>query len=61
MKVYWWQAGLHFEPESELDSVALTVLAKSLNLVDVDEQIVTGPIVGNLGHEKPVLHMDERS
>jgi hypothetical protein len=54
MKVFWWQAGLHFEPESEEDSSALSVLAMSLNLVQVTEQINTSPIAADLGNENPV-------
>jgi hypothetical protein len=26
MKIFWWQAGLHFEPENEQDSNALMLL-----------------------------------
>jgi hypothetical protein len=50
MKVYWWQAGLHFEPENESDSTALLVLSESLKLVQQTEQVDTGPISGDLGN-----------
>ena len=54
MKVYWWQAGLHFEPENERDSGALAVLAESLKLGQIAEEINAGPVSGDLGNEKPI-------
>jgi len=60
MKVFWWQAGLHFEPESEEDSIALSVLAKSLHLTDVDKGLVGGPIgSANLSDDKSVVGVNE--
>jgi hypothetical protein len=62
MKVYWWQAGLHFEPESESDSTALTVLSKSLKLIQIDEEIVAGPIGStDLGNEESVVGVNKVS
>jgi len=29
MKVYWWQGGLHIEPEDEIDMAALSAIWNS--------------------------------
>ena len=50
MKVYWWQGGVYIEPELTEEREALFTLTKSLNLVDVDQNIPgspTGVLKGN--------------
>lgn len=42
MKIYWWQGGLHIEPENEQEVAALGLIGS--NLVNVDEGVPTGPI-----------------
>ena len=36
MKVFWWQGGLHFEPSSDAECVALEGFVKLLDGVKVD-------------------------
>ena len=55
MKVFWWQGGLHLEPENSEDASALRVLSSSLHIVDVVKNVNTGPICGDLRNEKPVV------
>lgn len=56
MRKYWWNGGLHFEPETDREREALLVLGESLNLVEVDQGIPTGPIgIGEFVHEKSVV------
>ena len=59
MKVYWWQAGLHFEPENEKDSAALAVLAESLKLIEVTEEVNTGPVSSDFAYQDSVRRMDK--
>ena len=37
MKVYWWQGGVHIEPESTKEREALLIIIESLNLIDVHD------------------------
>jgi len=37
MKVFWWQCGLHIEPESKEETEALTLLSRSLKMMTLDE------------------------
>jgi len=55
MKVFWWQAGLHLEPESSIESESLKVLADNLKLVDISQNTPTGPINGDLRNENSVV------
>jgi hypothetical protein len=59
MKVFWWQAGLHLEPESKLEFKMLNLLSSILNRSEVEQQIVAGPISGNLGDQESVGLMNE--
>jgi hypothetical protein len=43
MKVFWWQGGLHLEPELSTESEALKVLTDNLKLVDISQDVPTGP------------------
>lgn len=59
MKVYWWQSGLHIEPENEKEFEALNLLAVSLNLIQIGEEIVRSPISStNLCDEKSILSVN---
>jgi len=44
VKVFWWQTGLHLEPESQNEFEALRLLVKSLNVVDVNHSVPRSPI-----------------
>ena len=44
MQVYWWQGGVHVEPESDDERAALFTLAETLNLTDVSQEVDTGPV-----------------
>jgi hypothetical protein len=44
MRIFWWQAGLHVEPESDHERTALLVLSESLNISGIKKQIVESPI-----------------
>ena len=59
MKVFWWQSGLHFEPESKKEFEALAILSESLNIGEFREKVESGPISGaDFCNEKPILRMD---
>jgi hypothetical protein len=60
MKVFWWQAGLHFEPENDEDSTALLVLSACLKFSDTDKRFPTSPIgLTDFADQEPVVSMDE--
>jgi hypothetical protein len=61
MKVFWWQAGLHFEPQNKEDSEALVVIAEALNVINVDQGVQTGPISGHLANQDSVSGVHMRS
>jgi hypothetical protein len=61
MKIFWWQGGLHIEPESKAEHEAIKILAESLNLVHVNPRLETGPITGNLCHDNTVIAVHELS
>ena len=42
MKVYWWQGGLHFEPEGDEERKALLVVTQNLRYVDDTDEECTG-------------------
>ena len=44
MKIYWWQDGIHIEPESAKERVALCNLTELLNLVQIGHGIERSPI-----------------
>jgi hypothetical protein len=58
MKVYWWQGGLHLQPENEKESEALGLLTDSLNLVNVDHGVPRGPDT-HRGNEDSIVAMHE--
>jgi hypothetical protein len=58
MKVFWWQSGLHFEPENENDSTALATLAEFLKIVDINHGSPTSPIA-NFGDQNAVVGMNK--
>jgi hypothetical protein len=60
MKVFWWQGGLHLQPDDEKESEALGTLAESLNFINIDHSIPRGPSV-NRGNENSVIVMHELS
>lgn len=54
MKVYWWQGGLHLEPESQEEREALHLLTSRLNFIDLREEVPSGPV-------GPVKGIDQNS
>lgn len=52
MKVFWWQGGLHIEPENEQEVSALALLGS--HFVNVNQGVETRPIV-ELHNEKAVV------
>ena len=61
MKAYWWQGGVHIEPESDADRDTLVTFVNFLNVVRVEHQIPGGPIVAiKTGNEQPIIEVDKR-
>jgi hypothetical protein len=59
MKVYWWQGGLHAEPESPIETEALLVLLENLRYErppEIDDPRTAGPIT--LGETQGDLEID---
>ena len=55
MKMYWWQHGLHIEPESKEEMQKLVVFADVLDGVRVYHQVPSGPVGGvKTGNKKTV-------
>jgi len=53
MKVFWWQAGLHIEPETDSERAALALIYDSLRKTDLRSESAEGKqlphrVVGNL-------------
>lgn len=60
MKVFWWQGGLHLEPASEDESVALEGLVKLLGGVQIDHRILAGPVGAvETDNQQPVVRVHE--
>lgn len=60
MKVYWWQAGVHIEPESQEERKALYKTMGNLNLIDLRDKVQTGPSVSiDLDDQQPVVGVDK--
>lgn len=58
MKVFWWQTGLHIEPENKKEFQALLTLSESLNLVDVGQRVPGCP-VANSGNQQSIASVNE--
>jgi len=65
MRVYWWQAGLHLEPESDQERTALLRLQEGLaglgcrGLSGGGESHQVGPLPPvDSGHEEPVVRVE---
>ncbi len=43
MRIFWWQGGLHVQPESDPERAALVLLSDSLNGVQINQGIPAGP------------------
>jgi hypothetical protein len=62
VKIFWWQAGLHFEPENQSDFELLQNISASLDVVEIGQKVITGPIRGSdFRDEKPVVGVDKLS
>ena len=61
MKVYWWQSGLHLQPEDRAEDEALILLVDKLKLARVDHKIPTGPVQANLGNKDSIVGMHKLS
>jgi hypothetical protein len=60
MKIYWWQGGLHAEPESDQDRQALTALIGVLDRVRIGDEAHTGPIGAiQTNNKQPVIAVHE--
>ena len=61
MKVFWWQCGLHIEPESKEESKALILLVDSLglNLFEIGKQRVGPSGFRDFSDEKSVTSSEE--
>ena len=44
MKVYWWQGGLHLEPENDEERKALQRITQDLKLIDLRTKPMTGKV-----------------
>ena len=58
MKVFWCNGGLHFQPEGPEERKALTVLARALNLVEVEKESRSALPIGK-GINKKYISLDE--
>ena len=45
MKIFWWQGGVHIDPENQEEREALIVLLDNLKILDVKEIIPTPPLI----------------
>ncbi len=58
MKVYWWQGGVHVEPENGDERRTLSELVKALQtglkIIDLGHAIPDGPVL-DLDDKKPVV------
>ena len=43
MKIFWWQGGLHVEPENDDERKALLTLSNTLDGVDLGQELLSGP------------------
>jgi len=60
MKVFWWQTGLHIEPENAKEFEALCSMTEFLYVVDSGQGVPGSPIV-NSGNQQSVGIMDKSS
>jgi hypothetical protein len=51
MKIFWWQNGLHFEPETSEERKALALLLASSQLTSIAGEAKSGASSGVLGEE----------
>jgi hypothetical protein len=61
MKVFWWQGGLHLEPENKNEAQALVTVIESLNFIDIDQSSATSPLEGLLAGIKDMVEGRVRS
>jgi hypothetical protein len=60
MRVFWWQGGLHWEPETPQDSAALKTIAASIKLSDVSQRVEDGELTRNdCVNKQPILHVNK--
>lgn len=52
MKVFWWQGGLHLEPETSSETSALQTLWSGLSRVEVDHGVLGGPVTAIPVHDQ---------
>lgn len=56
IRVFWWQGGLHIEPQTDEQRALLVGLWKMLDGVRVDHEVHTGPICAvERRDEQPVI------
>jgi hypothetical protein len=46
VKVFWFQAGLHFEPETKEEQKALALLLGAIKVVDLKDSAVGSSVFG---------------
>ena len=59
MKMYWWQEGLHIDPESEKDRGLLLLIWKALCLIQINHR-VPGGRVAHTGDQQFVVGVPDR-
>jgi hypothetical protein len=58
MKVFWWQTGLHVEPENSEEFEALRIVTRRLEIADL-EQAVPGSPIADSGNQDSVGGVDK--
>ena len=65
MKIYWWQGGLHIEPQTDKEFAALAKVTEILegewlNGIKIYHSVPTGPVRGlESSNKKPVVRVNE--
>ena len=68
MKVYWWQRGVHLDPESREERSALYAITeslkqfKSLKVIHLRDKVRTGDVIIREGNdEEPIVSVEQSS
>lgn len=60
MRIFWLNGGLHVEPNDDAERSALSILAESLEFVDVDQGVPRSPIgIVNARNEQSIVTVNE--
>jgi hypothetical protein len=55
MRVFWWQGGLHVEPNGPIELAALKVLCEGLNVGELSHEVHGGPIAAIPVHDQQAV------